>query len=94
MKYKIIALLILAASMTACSGIRRSGDQFTTHAEAFNLLGLQIPEDDYMAAMKHVPAGAEIHTVGASPNDWTSVLGGLGKILGFSQTQISGKVSR
>lgn len=92
--YKAIVIGLVVACLTSCTGIRRSGDQFTAHAESFNILGLQIPEDDYKAAMKQVPAGADIHTVGASANDWTSVLGGLNKILGFSGTQISGKVSK
>jgi|LakMenEpi03Aug12_release.lakeMendotaPanAssembly.Ray.scaffolds.fasta_scaffold2410586_1 hypothetical protein len=93
MTKKLVIILALVA-LSSCTGIRRSGEQFTAHAEAFNILGLQIPEDDYKSAMKQVPAGAEIHTVNATANDWTSVLGGLNKILGFSFTQISGKVSK
>ena len=90
----ILFLLVLVLGTSSCTGIRRSGDQFTAHAESFNILGLQIPEDDYKAAMKQVPAGADIHTVDASANDWTSVWGGFNKIIGFSGTMISGKVSK
>lgn len=94
MKCKSVVIALVVVGLSSCTGIRRSGDQFTAHAESFNILGLQIPEDDYKAAMKQVPAGADIHTVGASPNDWTSILGGLNKIIGFSGTQVSGKVSK
>ena len=90
-KYLLIAALI---TLSSCVGIRRSGDQFTAHAESFNFLGLQLPEDDYKNAMKQVPAGADIHTIESSPNDWTSVLGGFNRIIGFSLTEISGKTSR
>jgi len=94
MKLKTLIAVLTAAGLCSCTGIRRSGDQFTAHAESFNILGLQIPEDDYKAAMKQVPAGADIHTVDSTPNDWTSIWGGFNKIIGFSGTEISGKVSK
>ena len=94
MKLKTTIFILIATGLGSCTGIRRSGDQFTAHAESFNILGLQIPEDDYKAAMKQVPAGADIHTVEATANDWTSVWGGFNKIIGFSGTAISGKVSK
>jgi len=94
MKLKVLVFVLVFGGLTSCTGIRRSGEQFTAHAESFNILGLQIPEDDYKAAMKQVPAGSEIHTVEASANDWTSILGGFNKIIGFSGTLISGKVSK
>lgn len=90
----LLILSLIALGASSCTGIRRSGEQFTAHAEAFNILGLQLPEDDYKAAMKQVPAGANIHTINATANDWTSVWGGLNRIIGFSFTQISGKVSK
>ncbi len=91
---KFVLITIVALALSSCTGMRRSGDQFSAHAESFNILGLQIPEDDYKNAMKQVPAGAEIHTIESTPNDWTSVIGGLNKILGISITRISGKTSR
>jgi hypothetical protein len=92
MKHSAYAVALAAIAMcSACTGIRKSGDQFTAHAESFNILGFQIPKDDYSSAMKQVPAGAEIHTVASVPSDWTSFFGGLNRIIGIGQTQISGK---
>ena len=88
---KILFCLIVMGLATSCSGIRKSGDMFTAHAEAVNILGFHIPESDYPKAKSLVPAGATVHTVRSNPNDWTSVLGGLNNILGISYTEISGK---
>ncbi len=88
---KKLLLCTVVLSLTAsCSGMRKSGDQFTTHAEAINLFGMHLPECDYAKAKSLVPAGATIHTVSSSPTDWTSVLGVLNNIVGVSVTQISG----
>ena len=85
-----IALLPLA---TSCVGVRQTGDHRTAHAEAFHLLGLTIPSDDNAKAWEKVPAGAEIVTVRSSPSDWTSVLGVINNLLGFSTTEITWKQS-
>ena len=78
-------------SLASCAGTRTTGDRFTTHAEAFNLFGLQIPGDDQAAAWANVPEGAEITTVRSTPSDWTSVFGVLNRIFGVTVTEISGK---
>ncbi len=91
---KKLALSALCVALCSCTGIRKSGDQFTVHAEAFNILGLQIPADDYKTAMKQVPIGAEIHTINSTPSDWTSVIGGFFRIIGFTFTEISGKLPK
>ena len=83
--------LLLAAG---CSGIRTSGDAFTVHADSLNLIGFQIPSDDYERAKALVPAGAEVNTVTSTPSDWTSFLGVLNRILGASVTEMSGKTSK
>ena len=59
------------------------------HAEAFNIFGYQFPHDDHQKAWDMVPAGAEVITTGTSPSDWTSVVGALTRIFGFSATQVS-----
>lgn len=59
------------------------------HAESFHLFGFTIPEDDQKAAWAEVPEGAEVVTVTSDPLDWTSVVGALNNILGFTTTMIS-----
>ena len=88
---KKLLLCTVVLSLTAsCSGMRKSGDQYTVHAEAFNIVGFQIPECDYAKANSMIPKGASVHTVSTTSNDWTSVIGVINKIVGFSETQISG----
>ncbi|QDU65363.1 hypothetical protein [Engelhardtia mirabilis] len=81
--------LSLALSLTACAGTRVAGEQGTVYATSFNLVGLSIPFNDYDKAQSMVPEGSEIETIIANPRDWTSVIGILTSILGFSSTQIS-----
>ena len=90
---KVLVVLVAVSLLSACSGVRRTGDTVTTHAEAFHILGLTIPEDDQAKARSLVPAGTAIHTVYSSPSDWTSFWGFVTRILGFSTTQISGQTS-
>jgi hypothetical protein len=79
-------LVVLAGS---CAGVRQNGGQVTSHAESFNLLGLQIPGRDYERAFDALPAGAEIQSVRSNPSDWTSLFGVLNRILGVSYTEVS-----
>lgn len=85
---RTLALASLLA-LTACAGTRTTGSHGTTYATAFNLLGLQIPYDDYEKAHEMVPDGADVETVIANPRDWTSIAGILTTIFGFSSTQVS-----
>ena len=87
---KLILPVLLAVGLTSCVGTRTTDDQFTTHAEAFNIFGFQIPEDDHAAAWAEVPEGATIETVRSTPSDWTSIYGILNRILGVTTTEISG----
>ena len=89
---KIIAMISIVTAVSACSGMRRTGDSFTAHAESFNILGLRIPGDDHDRATRAVPAGAQVNTVFSSPSDWTSLLGIINRIIGISITEISGEV--
>ena len=59
------------------------------HTTSFNLLGLRIPFDDHEKAWSMIPEGADVHTAVSTPGDWTSIVGALTRILGFSGTQIS-----
>jgi hypothetical protein len=88
---KKLCSLALLFCLTSCVGTRTTGDNFTVHAETFNLLGFQIPGDDQEAAWELVPEGATITSVQSSPSDWTSFFGVLSRIIGVSATQISGK---
>lgn len=87
---KTISTLLLLVSLTSCVGLRETDDHFTAHAETFNLLGLQIPHNDHEAAWGEVPEGAEVETVRSAPSDWSSAVGIMNRILGFSYTEISG----
>lgn len=88
MKTLILALLFL--SLASCSGIKRSGEQFTVHAESLNLLTLQIPRDDYQAALALVPESADIQTVRSTPSDLGSLWGIVNRVFGIGYTEISG----
>lgn len=85
---------ILASSLlvlSACSGMQKSGNTFTAHAESFNIIGFQIPGGQYEKALSMVPQGADVHTITSNPTDLTSGLGVLNRILGVSYTEVSGK---
>ncbi len=87
---KTLSVLLLA-SLCSCAGSRTSGNLTTVHAESFNLLGLQIPHNDYDEAVSMVPEGAEVVTVLSNPGDWKSITGVLARILGFTGTQVTYK---
>ena len=87
---KILPLILLAGLSASCSGLRETDSTFTAHAESFHILGYAIPGEDNEAAANLVPEGAKIETIRSSPADWTSVIGALNNILGFSYTEISG----
>ena len=88
MKKSTIAALTLVALASSCAGTRTVGNKHIAHAEAFNIFGFQFPHDDQAAAWDMVPAGAEATTVSTSPRDWTSVIGALSSIFGFTSTQV------
>lgn len=88
MKKSTIAALSLLVLASSCAGTRSTGDKHTAHAESFNFFGLQFPHDDQEMAWSMVPSGAEVHTVGTSPRDWTSVVGALASIFSFTSTQV------
>lgn len=86
---KLLAIMPLAL-LCACSGIRQTNNTFSTHAESFRVLGFPIPEDDQAKARSLVPQSAEIVSVHTTPADWTSLVGVLGNLFWFHQTNISG----
>ena len=83
-------LLLIAAALSACAGIRQTNNQFTTHAESLRIIGIAIPRDDQKAARDLVPEGGKITDVVSTPADWTSLIGILRNVLGFHQTSVSG----
>ncbi|MFT4539022.1 MAG: hypothetical protein ACI835_001460 [Planctomycetota bacterium] len=91
MNKRLLLSLALIPLASGCVGVRSSGDQHTVHAEAFHLLGLTIPGDENPKAWAKVPEGAEVITVRSSPSDWTSVVGVLSNLFGFSSTEITWK---
>lgn len=86
--------LILPAalvSMAGCSGFQATDKTYTSHAESFNILFLQVPmEDTQNRAVALVPEGATIETIYSTPDDLTSVLGVLTRIIGISHTTVNG----
>ena len=94
MKNKLVFTIIALMGLSACSGMRQSGNSFTVHAESLNLVGFRIPGDDHQRASAAVPVGAQVNTVLSSPSDWTSLLGVLNRILGVSITEISGQTTK
>lgn len=90
---KLTPLLILSAAiLTGCAGIRETNNQFTTHAECIRIFGNPIPADDQAAARALVPTGAKVQITNlqSSPSDWTSFFGILGNIIAINQTTVSG----
>ena len=93
-KALVSALCLSMFLGTSCKGYREANGHFTVHAEAFRLFGLAIPSCDQDAATKLLAEkfpGATIYTQVSTPADWTSVVGVLSNIFGFSSTTIAGK---
>lgn len=87
---RIVISGLIAVSVLGCAGIQKNGNAFTTHAESFNIIGFQIPGDQYKTAYDLVPANGSIHTATSNPSDWSSVLGVINRIIGVSYTEVSG----
>lgn len=91
---KTILSLTCAALLSGCSGLRTTDQTFMAHAENFNFLFLQIPGGDSQErAMALVPENAQIDTLISSPDDTTSFLGILNRIIGMDYTTINGRIS-
>ena len=91
-------LVIAGLSLTllsACSGMRTTDASFSTHAENFNFLYLQIPGGDTQErALKLMPEGAKIETIISTPHDNTSLIGVMTRLFGMEYTTISGQVDK
>lgn len=86
----IIAAIIIT---TACSGLRTTDQTYMAHAENFNFLFLQIPGGDSQErAMALVPENATIDSFISTPDDTTSFLGILNRIIGIDYTTINGRI--
>ena len=64
------------------------------HAENFNFLFLQIPGGDSQErALALMPKHAKIDTLISTPDDMTSFLGVLNRIIGIDYTTINGQIT-
>ena len=89
----IILAISCVTLLSACSGLRTTDQTFMAHAENFNLLFLQIPGgDSQKRAMELVPKDAQIDTLISTPDDTTSFLGILNRIIGMDYTTINGRL--
>jgi len=92
MKSGLILLSVLL--INGCSGLRTTDSTFMAHAENFNFMFLQIPGGDSQErAMALMPEGAEIDTLISTPDDMTSFLGVLNRIIGLDYTTINGRIN-
>ena len=93
--FKRIALIAALISLTACSGLRTTDNAFSAHAENFNILFFQIPGGDTQKrAMELVPKDSQIITVNSSPNDVTSLIGFINRLIGADITFINGTTKK
>jgi hypothetical protein len=93
--FKKIALITALINLTACSGLRTTDGTFSAHAENFNILFLQIPGGDTQKrAMELVPKNSQIVTVNSSPNDVTSLIGFIIRLIGADFTFVNGTIKK
>jgi hypothetical protein len=93
--FKKIVLVTAMVNLTACSGLRTTDGAFSAHAENFNILFIQIPGGDTQKrAMELVPKNSEIITVNSSPNDVTSLIGFISRLIGADFTFINGTIKK
>ena len=93
MKSRIVLfamLTVVALVMGGCSGIRQTDKVFVAWGATQNLFGLPLVGDDMEAALSHVPEGATITNINASPRSWETFPGFLNNLLGVTFTQIGG----
>ena len=92
---KIVLITTMANLLTACSGLRTTDGAFSAHAENFNILFIQIPGGDTQKrAMELVPKNSQIITVNSSPNDVTSLIGFITRLIGADFTFIDGTIKK
>jgi len=93
--FKNIALMLALINLAACSGLRTTDDAFSAHAENFNILFIQIPGGDTQKrAMELVPKDSQIVTVNSMPNDITSLIGFINRLIGADFTFINGTIKK
>ena len=93
--FKKIVLIAVFINLAACAGVRTTDQAFSTHAENFNILFLQIPGGDTQKrALAMVPEGSEITTMNSTPKDTTSLIGVLNRIIGLDITFVNGTTNK
>jgi hypothetical protein len=92
---KLLLIALSVVLLPACSGMRTTGETFSTHAENFNFLFLQFPGGDTQErAMELVPVGGEVETLISTPNDVTSMIGFFSRIFGIDYTTVNGTIKQ
>jgi hypothetical protein len=92
---KLLLIVMSAILLPACSGMRTTGETFTTHAENFNFLFMQFPGGDTQErAMEMVPVGGEVETLISTPNDVTSIIGFFSRLIGIDYTTVNGTIKQ
>jgi hypothetical protein len=92
---KLLLIVMSAILLPACSGMRTTGETFTTHAESFNFLFMQFPGGDTQErAMEMVPVGGEVETLISTPNDVTSIIGFFSRLIGIDYTTVNGTIKQ
>lgn len=86
-------LCLLGLALAGCSGMSQNKEQFTTHAESFNVLFLQIPGNTMERAHDLVPEDGEIKTITQTPRDTTSLVGVVNRLFGFEHVRLGGEVA-
>jgi len=94
---KVIAIVVLMGLVgglgAGCAGVRTADETYVAHGTAFHFFGIKLPGDSLEMAEKQVPSNAKTkQTILAGPSDWTSVLGVMNNIFGFSHAKIGGEL--
>ncbi|MCC6207428.1 MAG: tRNA modification GTPase [Gammaproteobacteria bacterium] len=93
MKWLVAGLAVCV--LTACSGIRTTDDNYSAHAENFNILFLQIPGGDtQQRAMELVPEGSDVITMTSTPKDPSSLIGFINRLIGIDITFVNGSTKK
>ena len=75
--------------------MRTTDDTFTTHAESFNIFFLQIPPSDSKErALEMVPEGGKIVNMQTTPDDLTSFLSIVNRIIGIDYSRVEGTLPK
>jgi hypothetical protein len=93
--FKKLIFTTMLITLAGCSGIRTSEQDYSAHAENFNIFFMQIPGGDTQKrARELMPEGGEITTMTSSPTDLTSFIGFINRFIGVDVTVINGTIKK